>query len=88
MAVLLQAERDRIARWYQRDPNLGQASFTKPQLVAAVAAADQWADDNAAAFNSALPAAFRNGATAGQKAMLLAYVIARRWGLNPIDGGD
>lgn len=88
MAVLSDTERARIARWYQRDPNLGQVGFTKPQLVAAVAAADQWADDNAAEYNSALPTAFRNAATNGQKAMLLAYVIARRWGLNPIDGGD
>jgi hypothetical protein len=88
MAVLSQAQRDRVARWYQRDPNLGQASFTKPQLVAAVAAADDWAEANATEFNNALPAAFRNATTAGQKAMLLAYVIARRYGFNLIDGGD
>jgi hypothetical protein len=88
MAVLSQAERDRIARWIQRDPDLGSTAFTKPQLVAAVAAADQWADDNAAEFNTALPAAFRNSATAAQKAMLLMYVIARRYGGRPIDGGD
>jgi hypothetical protein len=88
MAALSQAERDRISRWFQRDPNLGQASFTKPELAAAVNAADDWADQNAAAYNSALPTVFRNSATAGQKAMLLAYVIARRWGLTPRDGGD
>jgi hypothetical protein len=88
MAVLSQAERDRIARWYQRDQNLGQTAFTKTELAAAIAAADSWADTNAAAYNSALPVAFRNAATAGQKSMLLAYVLARRWGFNLIDGGD
>lgn len=88
MAVLSQAERDRIFRWFQRDPDLGSASFTKPQLAAAVAAADDWADANATAFNNALPAAFRNAATAGQKALLLAYVITRRYGRSPQDGSD
>lgn len=88
MAALSQAERDRIARWFQRDPDLGSASFTKPQLIAAVAAADDWAEANAAAFNTALPAAFRNSATAGQKALLLAYVICRRYGKSPQDGSD
>ena len=88
MAALTQAERDRVARWIQRDPNLGSCSFTKPQLAAAVNAADDWADANAAEFNTALPAAFRNSATAGQKALLLAYVIARRHGFNLVDGGD
>lgn len=88
MAVLSAAERSRVARWLQRDPNLGVCTFTKPQLIAAVAAADDWADANAAEYNTALPAAFRNAATAGQKALLLAYVIARRHGFNLIDGGD
>jgi hypothetical protein len=88
MAVLPQAERDRIARWFQRDQDLGSCSFTKPQLIAAVASADDWAEANAAAYNSALPTAFRNAATAGQKALLLAYVISRRYGRSPQDGSD
>jgi hypothetical protein len=88
MAALTQPERDRVARWMQRDPNLGSTAFTKPQLVAAVAAADAWADENASEFNLALPVAFRNAATNNQKALLLAYVIARRHGFNLVDGGD
>lgn len=88
MAALSQAERDRVWRWIQRDLNLGSCSFTKSQLAAAVSAADDWADANAAAFNAALPAAFRNSATNAQKALLLAYVIVRRHGNNPVDGGD
>lgn len=88
MAALSQSERDRIARWFQRDPDLGSAAFTKPQLAAAVAAADDWADSVASAYNAALPAAFRGTATAAQKALLLAYVITRRYGRSPRDGED
>jgi hypothetical protein len=55
-------------------------SWTKPDLLAAVAAVDTWVDDNATAYNSALPLAFRTEATAVQKAALLGYVIWRRIG--------
>lgn len=90
MAVLVQSERDRIARWFMRAASqaVEPLSVTKAQLASAVDAADQWADNNAAAYNSALPAAFRSGATANQKALLLAYVILRRYGGTPPDGGD
>jgi hypothetical protein len=88
MATLSQAERDRIFRWIQRDPNLGSALFTKPQLAAAIGAADDWVDANSAAFNAALPGGFRNAATPEQKAMLLTYVITRRFGRAPRDGDD
>jgi hypothetical protein len=90
MAALSQAERDRITRWFMRAASRADEplSVTKIQLAAAVAAADDWADANAAAFNSALPTAFRNSATANQKALLLAYVILRRYGSTPSQEGD
>lgn len=90
MAVLSQAERDRVRRWFMRAASQAAEplNVSKAQLTAAVDAADQWADDNAAAYNSALPAAFRNNATASQKALLLAYVILRRYGGSVPDGGD
>lgn len=88
MAILSQTERDRITRWIQRDPNVGDASYVKSELATAVAAADQWADDNAAAYNAALPSAFRTKATANQKALLLVYAICRRAGFTIRDGGD
>jgi hypothetical protein len=53
-----------------------------------VTAADAWVDTNSASFNAALPAAFRGSATPQQKAMLLLYVAMRRYGADPIDGGD
>jgi len=53
--------------------------MTKTDLQAAVNAADDWADANAASFNSALPAAFRTNANNGQKALLLALVVLARY---------
>lgn len=80
MAVLI--EQDRLEIWssYMRDSSVGaMAALTKPQLRAAVDAADDWANSNATAFNSALPVAARNALTGPQKALLLSYVINKRW---------
>lgn len=55
-------------------------ALTKPELAAALAAADDWLDANAASFNAALPAAARVGLTPGQKAAVLAAVTRRRAG--------
>lgn len=55
-------------------------AFTKPQLAAAVTAADQWVEDNAASFNAALPVAFRTSASVAQKVALLGFVLWRRIG--------
>ena len=49
------------------------------ETLAAVDAADDWANSNAASFNTALPTAFKNNATAGQKALLLAVVVLARF---------
>jgi hypothetical protein len=54
-------------------------ALTKAELRAAVNAADQWANDNAAAYNAALPLPARTVLTAAQKARLLVYVIRKRW---------
>lgn len=62
------------------DVTLGN-SFTKPDLAAAVASVDVWADANAASFNAAISQPFRGTATAQQKAILLAYVALSRTGV-------
>lgn len=54
-------------------------NLTKAQLRAAIDAADTWVDSNAAAYNTALPAAARSALTVTQKAQILQYVIARRF---------
>jgi len=55
--------------------------FIKPDLKAAVEAADAWADANATSYNTALPVPFRTSASASEKALLLAYVCLKRAGL-------
>lgn len=79
MAVMDAANLARCRAQYMREQSTS-AGLTKADLAAAVAAADSWADTNAAAYNTALPTAFRTTATAAEKAMLLTYVIMRRSG--------
>lgn len=50
----------------------------KPDLAAAVAAADTWFETNAASFNSALPLATRNGLNSAEKWVLAAIVLVRK----------
>jgi hypothetical protein len=57
------------------------AAVTKPDLRAAVDAADSWIDSNASAFNTALPQPARAQLTAQQKTLLLCWVAMRRAGL-------
>lgn len=76
-AVRLQLWRGLMRFWSNRLETI--AGITKTDLQAAVTAADDWADANAASFNSALPATFRNNATSGQKALLLAVVVLARY---------
>lgn len=81
MANLPDADRANVwADLMRRLSQEGEAiSLTKPQLRAAVDAADAWVDSNAATFNLALPAAARNSLTAKQKAMLLLHVVSKRF---------
>jgi len=82
MAVLSTTVRQQIWRglmryWSSQRETL--TGLTKSDLQAAVNAADDWADANVSSYNAALPAAFRNNATASQKALLLAAVILARF---------
>lgn len=54
-------------------------AISKTDLRAAVDAVDDWVEAAAASFNNALPAAARSGLTAKQKAMLLAWVVMKRF---------
>lgn len=57
------------------------ANLNVSDLIAAMAAADEWLDDNAQSFNQALPVPFRTTATLQQKAALLIYLARKRAGL-------
>ena len=78
MAVLQDADRAELHAEVMRGlvPVTG---ITKPELRAAVNAIDQWINDNAAAFNSAIPQPARSALTSAQKARLLALVALKRY---------
>lgn len=65
---------------------IGWPDLTKPDITAAVAAVDDWAEANATAYNNALPQPFRSTANAAQKALVLAYVCMRRAGILKTEG--
>lgn len=74
-AQMIKTIRDIVA---STDP--APMTLTRPDLQAAISAADTWATNNSASFNQALPEPFKSTATAAQKAALLAYVCLRRAG--------
>lgn len=81
MAILPSAVIDEIDSEYQsdvsaeRDPH----AVLKADIRAAIAAADQWVEDNKVSYNNALPVAARTNLTATQKSRILTYVIKRRF---------
>jgi hypothetical protein len=78
MAVMSSNDRTDCTADFIRTQTGAGVAITKTQLRAAIDAADQWASDNAASFNSALPVAARNNLAAPQKARLLAWVVLKR----------
>jgi hypothetical protein len=83
VAVLSNAERAALwAEFMRTTENIaGIGAVTKADLRAAVDAVDQWCEDNATAFNTAIPQPARGALTSRQKAALLVYVTRRRWEL-------
>lgn len=72
--------RDRTSAQWMRE-NRTPVAFTKNAVRPAVDAIDTWLDAALAtggSLNTALPTAFRNGATTAQKTDLLMYVLLRR----------
>jgi hypothetical protein len=79
MAVLSDTARQRVVAQWMRE-NRTAVAFTKPDLAGAVAAIDQWIEDNMASLNAALPAGYRTTATLAQKVDLFCDVLRRRAG--------
>jgi len=79
MALLTTEQRTHVRALWQRDQSV-PAALTKPDFQGAVAACDQWIEDNSAAFVAALPQPFRSGTGAAEKMLLMAYVLMRRIG--------
>ena len=84
MAPLPDADRVRIqrglSRWWSnlREP----LNLSRPNLLAAIVATDNWIDSNQASYNSALPAAARNNLTLIQKTLLFCSVALARVSIN------
>lgn len=78
MAVLSDAEREFAWRKFM-DDNLETITITKQDLRTAVNDIDQWVDDNASSFNTAISQPARAALTATQKAFLLVKVVERRF---------
>lgn len=57
-------------------------SLTFEDILAAVAATDDWIVANTVSFNSALPLPARTTLTARQKAWLFSLTLRRRWLMN------
>ena len=82
MAVLSTADRNIIWQKWMEDcssQRLALPGLVKDNILAAINAADSWADSNAVSYNSALPLPARTSLTAKQKADILLYVIRRRF---------
>lgn len=80
MAIMSDEERRRCWAQFMR-ANAEPISITKADLRAALNATDQWIDDNAGAYNLALPQPARGALSATQKTLLFVYVAMRRRGL-------
>ena len=79
MALLTTQQRFEMGAEFMR-ASLCPGSITKPSLSAAIDSADQWVEDNSAAYAAALPNPFRANSTPTEKTMLLMYVLLKRMG--------
>lgn len=81
MAVLTDADRAAIVALLGSDVSRERSAWplSKADTRAAINAADSWANSNAASYNAALPAAAQASLSARQKALVLMYVIRRRY---------
>ncbi len=77
---------DETARQAARDYVMRRwgVAITKADLRAAIDATDAWIEANAAAYNTALPAAARAGLNAQEKTVLFCVVALRRAGFGEV----
>lgn len=80
MAALTTQERADVNAEYMRAETETFGAVTKAQLLAAVAALDEFFETNAAAINTAIPQPARGQLTTAQKSRLVRHVLRRRYG--------
>jgi hypothetical protein len=81
MAILDDATRELIWRVFMSENNDQLGAMTKGELRAAVDAIDQWTEDHTSDFNLAIPQPARGALSTKQKALILMYVVNRRFGV-------
>ena len=79
MATLTTQQRGEIHAFLCR--RFGYGGITKANVQAVVNAADQWQDDNAASFNTALPEPGKSALNLTQKTIIFCYVAPKRAGI-------
>lgn len=80
MAVLSNQDRLDAAAEFMRDIAIGTlGAVTKADLRAAINGLDDYIHTNAAAINTAIPQPARGQLTQAQKALLLNYVVTKRY---------
>jgi len=82
MAVLSDADRAASSTDFMRDRNIARDAFvgvTKADIRAAVNGIDDYMSANATAINQAIPQPARGNLTTPQKALLLQYVVSKRY---------
>ncbi len=81
MAVLDEANRREVWAEFMRELSADRENIgvNKVDLRAAVDALDDFMNTNAAAINNAFPQPAKAQLTTAQKALLLNYVVYRRW---------
>ena len=80
MAALTTQERAEVHGEYMRAETGTFGAVAKANLLAAVAALDDYFDGAAGAINSAIPQPARTQLTVAQKSRLVRYVLRRRYG--------
>lgn len=80
MALLSAPERLALVALFCEEISRARTAFplSKTDLRAALNAIDQWIEDNATSFNTAIPQPARGALTARQKAALFFYVVQKR----------
>lgn len=80
MALTAEQRREAMARLAAALDRRGVVTLTKADLLAAVAAWDDYLDTNVATINQALPQPARGALTTDQKVALFKFVLDLRYG--------
>jgi len=83
MAILTLADKVALMAELMRNQSKEKESIgvTKADLKAAIDAVDQWIEDNKTLYNTAIPQPARDELSTKQKALLLQFVSAKRFGV-------